>query len=208
MDFFEMDIRASAFNREGFCQFDPVGEEELDDAPKCPRCGNEIAPSNWLPPYHLKLTGKQFGDLCSSGYGRHFLLSERFIDAYSAAGLVGLEVLGHPAKLRVPKKLQESPSPYKMVRPRDVFTHLDEEASGLEIFKLVGCDHCRVAQRTKVQRLRIDEETWDDEDIFYPTGLYGVLVVTRRWVELVDQHHFTNFYFTHQDDYRDEKAYE
>ena len=34
------------------------------DFPRCPYCSDEIGLKKWLPPYTVKLLGKEFGDMC------------------------------------------------------------------------------------------------------------------------------------------------
>jgi hypothetical protein len=96
---------------------------------------------------------------------------------------------------------------YFVVEPACVCVRMDEESSGLVVDELVGCDQCRVARRKKVDKIRVDEDTWGGEDIFRPSGLFGVVLVTERFVEFVRQNGFTNFDFIHQDDYSEPRKF-
>ncbi len=78
---------------------------------------------------------------------------------------------------------------YKVLRIPFTTVKLDEEASGVVIDELVGCDVCRVASRKRVNRIRVDEHSWNNWDVFFPSGLYGELLVTKRFVDFVSKTH-------------------
>lgn len=173
---------------------------KLGDSPLCPHCRAPIGGKVWRPPYHITLKGEAYGDMCR-GRGQQFLVSTRFVGAWHTSGLSGLEFSNEPASLRPWRKMQAVVPEYYVALPKHVLTWLDEVASGLQVAGVVRCDACRAVQRKKIERLRIDEDTWGGEDVFYPSGLYGVLVVTERFRQFVVSNGFTNFPFTHQDDY-------
>ena len=69
------------------------------DAPRCPHCGDIIGLLTWLPPYRVKLElhGEELGDFIK-GTGNERLISERFVEAFRAEGLTGLEGF-HPVEV-------------------------------------------------------------------------------------------------------------
>jgi len=181
----------------GYTEFKTPGERRRgDEFPICPHCGARIGTLPWLPPYIIKLTTKKLGDLCTDGL--QLLVSRRFRDAWDTCGLTGLEFVDEPIQVqgRIPDTVD-----YRLVRPVNAITRLDEEASGFVLKKLVGCDQCRFSTREKVDRLRIDESSWAGLDVFEPSGLCGNVIVTSRFVEMIEKYELTNFHFIHQDDY-------
>jgi hypothetical protein len=158
----------------------------------------------WTPPFNVKLKGEDYGDMCR-GSGEQFLVSSRFVEAWKESGLGGLQFSDDEVALRPWREMQDIVPHYFVAFPAHVLTKLDEIASGIEVEEVVGCEDCRVAQRKRVERLRIDENTWNGEDIFYPSGLYGVLVVTQKFDDFIRANSFTNFPLTHQDEYSESR---
>lgn len=203
MNFAVLDLRRSTFNECGFFSFDPVEPVFLGELPTCPFCGVGLGPKPWLPPFKVKLVGDRPGDVCASGYGRKFLASPRFIEMCSKEGIEGLDFCDDPVE--VINLGTESSVSYFVVRPVNVLTHLDEEASGLRVHNLIGCNRCRVAQRTRVERIQIDERTWEGEDIFCPSGLYGTILVTSRFSEAIERHKISNVHLIPGNEYSETK---
>jgi len=183
----------------GYSEFKTPSERVRGDVfPTCPHCGARIGTLPWLPPYVIKLTTKKLGDLCTDGL--QLLVSRKFRESWDECGLTGLEFVDEP--IQVQGRISDTVG-YRLVRPVHAITRLDEEASGLVVETFVGCDQCRVASRKKVDRLRIDESSWSGLDVFEPSGLCGHIVVTSRFVEMVERYQLTNFHFKHQDDFRE-----
>lgn len=205
MVFFELDyLDYVRSHDEGYAELDvdEAHEHVLDsEFPRCSSCGAAIGPLRWLPPRYVTLGAGKPGDLCTDGDA--ILISERFRAAWESSYLSGLAISAEPV-LITRRKGTKPPMPvYFVAEPSYAYVRLDEAASGLIVDRLVGCDVCRVASRVKVDRIRVDETTWHGEDVFRPTGLFGVVVVTQRFVEFVHQHGFTNFHFVHQDYFRE-----
>jgi hypothetical protein len=209
MTFFELNyLDYTRTHRTGFAEFevDPKGPEILGkEFPTCPFCGTKIGPLPWLPPHHIVVSAGTPGDLCTDGDALAF--SRRFRALWIEAKLPGLHFYEQKVHTRFKGKRAvgvEIPE-YFIGQPKFVLTRLNEVESGLVVRKRSGCDRCGVASRNGLARLRIDEATWGGDDVFSPSGLYGVVLVTERFVEFVKQNEFTNFHFTHQDDYREPK---
>lgn len=206
MTFYVLNVLAMTSSRDGYCRFDFLRDSELGDATRCPKCGVAIGPRPALPPFTVKLFGDRLGDVCTSGFGSEILLSSNFVAAWLRSGLVGLKV--YPpgtSKLRLPPLLRASGATYQMATVESTLTKLDHDASGLVVSRQIGCEVCDVAQRRRVARLRIDESTWHGEDLFFASGLFGVVVATERVVEFTRSEGLTNAKFIHQDEYREER---
>lgn len=203
MEFYEWDYLGYArAATTGYAEFHEVGPEILSKHfPLCPYCGARIGHLVWLPPYHVKLTTKKLGDLCTDGLS--ILVSKRFREAWNECNLKGLEFVADPVTTNMSEGDQMQ---YRVVRIPSTITRLDEAASGLEIEQLVGCEKCRAAHRKRVMQIRVDESTWDGLDAFQPSGLFGHALVTSRFVKMVKDAQLTNFHFIHQDDYSEPKT--
>jgi len=161
-------------------------------APTCPVCGNYIGKLTWLPPLQveLKLWGDALPDVLFAP-GDDRLVSERFRDLYLAAGLTGLEGFDPVEIVRIiARKKKSKPKPGKYFRTTVVLsrTRVDQEASGCIWKKAPTCNWCRVGNITGWQRIVISEDSWTGEDIFRPSGLYGVIIATSRFYEFCKLH--------------------
>ncbi|MBN2574705.1 MAG: hypothetical protein JXP73_09060 [Deltaproteobacteria bacterium] len=191
MEFYELKLT----NEEPYAVFLRVGEVAwAPEWPVCPDCGARIGVRDWLPPHNVRIQKGRLGDLCTNL--RSFFVSERARQVLERAKLVGLRFSDTPVSAR--RKI----APGYLVYPPHTLTLMDEEASGIVLEELVGCDTCRVAQRKRVECIRVQEATWRGEDIFKPSGLFGVILVTSRFVETVEAAALSNFHFVHQDHYR------
>ena len=187
----------------GYAEFEVVGRKVFgSEFPKCSSCQAKIGTLQWQPPFHLKFTTNVFGDLCTDG--QDLLLSRQFREVCDQAKLRGIEFAPEEVSVRA----NTNPAiDYRVLRIQNVITRLDEQASGLVVSKLVGCQLCRVAARERVDRIRVDESSWNGLDVFRPSGLYGAVLVTERFVEMISEYSLTNFHFIHQDDYREPKVW-
>lgn len=190
MNFFVLEER-DRFSREGAgrCFYDiedPLHLEPGRDV--CPACHAVCGPQVWLPPRTIRPSGRACGDLLT-GVAFELVVSETFRDAYLAAGLSGLSDFG-PVLLTRGKH-----DNYFAARPKITFTRLNERASGVEWEQEPSCDNCGLGVVSKLERAVIDERTWDGSDIFMGTGLYGVKLVTERFVGMVRDADLSNFDF-------------
>ena len=187
----------------GFSEFETVGRKKFGgEFPKCPSCDAKVGALEWQPPFIVETTTDKFGDLCTDG--QDLLLSDAFHNAWMASGLSCLTYADDRVDL---VSSQPNVPNYTVVHIPNTITRLDESASGLVPSNVVGCDLCRVAAREKLDRIRVDMESWTGVDAFKPSGLYGVVLVTSQFVKMVNDAGLTNFYFVHQDDYREPKVF-
>ena len=203
MIFYQLDRSNFAeFKRTGFSEFRRDRERSggwKGPAPTCPQCATRIGALKWIPPYVVRLTRTKFGDFCSDGTS--VLLSERFRSAWLASNLKGIEFA--TSSVQIIGHCEDKTPPYYLANFAHTLTVLDEEASGLIVERKVGCATCRVTARASLERLRLDERSWDGEAAFLPSGLFGVILVSQEFVNFVAEHSLENFLFVHQDDYRE-----
>lgn len=179
----------------GSCFYDI--EDPLNTGPcqeVCPVCQAVCGPQVWLPPRTISSSRRSCGDLLT-GVAFELVVSGRFRDAYRAAGLSGLSDFG-PVLLTKGER-----GDYYAARPKITFTRLDERASGVEWEIEPTCDNCRLGVVSKLERVVVDGGTWDGSDIFMGTGLYGVKLVTERFVEVVRAAGLSNFVFVPADQF-------
>ena len=176
------------------------------DPPQCPQCGEHMGMRRWLPPYrgYLEVHGGILGDFVeSSGYD--FLLSERMAEAFRAEGLTGL--LGfHPVEVLRIKRRRKSPQPSDMPRYFAVTAcfgrgAVDEARSRLHRTEPITCTECRSAGLDSIHGFTLEPGTWQGEHIFRPRGLRGSILVSERFVEFVQRHHFTNMKWLPTEEY-------
>jgi hypothetical protein len=151
-----------------------------------------------IPPYRVRLEtwGVDFGDLVF--WMSDFLVSKRFRDSYLASALTNIGDFENVEVLscRKYRKLRgELPSYYRAM-PKIGSARIDPEASEIEWGdgKQPECNVCLsgagVIKRWK--RIVIDESSWNGDDVFYPFGLTGSLVVTKRFADWALKYDFKN----------------
>jgi len=204
-EFYILDTPAITCNRDGFFSFSKV-KARSGTAPECDQCGRRLGALRWEAPHQVKLQGERAGDICC-GTGDEFLVSDKFRIAWSQEQLGGLSISENPVRSDLLKRARSVDCIYHVATPKHSFTLLDAEASGLVVHSNVGCTKCGVAQRARLDRVRVDIDSWDGAQIFHPTGLYGVLLATAQVKSFVEEAGFSNFQFRHQDDYSECNEY-
>jgi len=199
MKFFQLDIHRSEYNDAGFVYFESVGKCNFGDFPTCPTCSAPIGILPWLPPYKIRIKGKHAGDIVA-GTGRSFLVSPRFMEALDSAMLTDVETLAPMDS----KTKSDIISTYTHLHPPTVVARMDEAATTFDVHKLVGCESCRTAQRSRVEGFRVDESSWGGQHFFYPSGLYGVLLVTETVANALRAANLENVHLVHQDDFHEQ----
>ena len=161
---------------------------QTGDAEACPHCGATISSLRWLPPYRVRLAcyGKVLADMVQTG-GNDWLVSERFMKAWTAQRLQGIEQFESAAVLRVrPKRLASTAQPYFHFRPALArTTRIDWDRSRFVYKREPTCQVCGgKAMEEAICRIRIDESSWSGEDLFRPWRLSGVVITTERVLDL------------------------
>lgn len=183
---------------------DPVS---LGDAPRCPSCGAAIGLLTWQPPYRLEVTlyGQELGDFMRcAGYER--LVSERFVEAFRAEGLTGLEGF-HPVEVvRVRSRKKRAGNAltvprYFVVWPCFGRAAVDLVLNRVRFSKPPTCAECRSTGIDAINGFVLEPGTWGGEDIFRPRGMQGDIVVSERFKNFVERHGFTNMVLTPTEQY-------
>jgi hypothetical protein len=179
---------------------DPV---VLGDAPRCDACGLYVGGRPWLPPHRVELTlhGEHWGDFAFRGDGgEDMLMSERAAAAYQDAGLTGLTGFEEVEVTRL-KGLSEQPPRYLHVAVPRGSAAVDEKHSKLIRNAVPTCSQCRSATLEGIQGFALERGAWSGEDVFFPRGLTGTAVATRRFVDFVREHGLTNVRFAPSESY-------
>lgn len=180
-------------------QIDPVIRGE---GSHCPICGGAIGGLEWLPPYRIKLSSskpKKWGDFLW-GAGFQLMVSHRFRDLYEIEDLQGITKFYPSAEVvRVGRnKIGDIPSSlpkYSLVKIVWNAANLDDVKSDIERkIDRNPCNYCRGAAKS-FERVVIENGTWDGSDIFEARGLYGTIVVSERFKDIVDKYHLKNALF-------------
>jgi hypothetical protein len=165
----------------------------LGPALRCPQCRGIIGALSWQPPYQgdLELYGKDFGDLVEGPCGG-LLVTERFAEDFKAEGLTGLSGF-HPVEVMRVRRKGRGPKPgppprYLFVTPAHGSPALDMERSRLRISKPIECTWCRYAGIDAIDGLAMEAGTWSGEDVFRPRGLWGVILVSERFMRFAERH--------------------
>ena len=186
--------------------FETVGDDNLGDAPRCPRCGSFIGMRAWLPPFRgeLKLHGEGFGDYVR-GPGSGYLVSERFAEAFRAEGMTGVpffqpvEVVRVRGRKRVPNA--SSPRPYFYITPVFGGAAVDESRSRIRRASPIVCDWCRETNVKTIHGFSLEEGSWRGEDVFFARGLPGSALVSERFVRFVARYELKNMLLIPTEDY-------
>lgn len=187
--FFVMKKRLGGTHDSGFSMV----EQNVGPAHRCPQCGDLIGMLTWQPPYkvELELHGQDFGDLLE-GPGGNVLVTERFAEDFQAEGLTGLsgfhpvEVMGVRRKRRGPPP--GSPPRYLFVTPVFDRPAVDVERSRFRITQPMVCTGCRSIGVDAIDGFALEAGTWSGEDVFRPRGLWGVMVVSERFMRFAERH--------------------
>lgn len=154
-------------------------------APVCPACSRFIGLLRWLPPFRVELEtwGREFGDVMH--IGDNLLVSERFKEVYTDAGLTGL--LGFEAvtviKVNRHRKTVDEPPQYFVAEVVRSESTVDVDASGMEWNggeePCPVCFHRNGGTFLRQKRVVIKPETWSGHDLFHARGGASFVASTR-----------------------------
>jgi hypothetical protein len=186
---------------------DTVEPVNLADAPRCVKCNDFIGMLTWLPPYRVKLElhGDELGDFID-GVGYELLVSERFVEAFRAEGLIGLDGF-HPVEVvRVRRMTKRSRKPltvprYFVVWPCFGRAAVDLVLNRVRVSEPPTCTECRATGIDATHGFVLEPGTWAGEDIFRPRGMQGRVVVSERFKDFVERHGLTNMRLTPTEDF-------
>lgn len=180
---------------ENSCSFEQI--EPINLAPSlasCPSCRDVLEPSHWRSPCTVRMSSTKCGDLVQ-GATFELVVSDRVSVAFVESGLTGLVSF---------ERIHSTPemlTGYSAARPRVTVTRLDEQRSGVRWRRPPRCDVCRLGVRSGIERVVLDEETWDGSDVFMASSFYGRIIVTQRFVDWTGDLELTNFKFISSLDY-------
>jgi hypothetical protein len=194
--FFVLEELSGGLHDTEFDKFDPNRGPPL----YCPQCGDHVGMLTWQPPYRaeLELYGKDFGDLIE-GPGSDVLVTERFAEEFKAEGLTGLSGF-HPVEVVRVRRMKRGPKPgppprYLFVTPAYGHAALDMERSRILSKKPMTCSWCRYVGPDAIDGLALEEGTWNGEDVFRPRGMWGVILVSERFMRFAERHAMSHWTF-------------
>lgn len=170
-------------------------------AEQCRYCGAEIGVREWQGPFIVQPDSRPLGDVC--GDGQNVLLSPRCQKALETERISGFQLGETPVEFVGYPEYRD----YRVIRYSAIEQTLDDEASQLEIEHLYGCEYCRLSSRKRISRVVLGNPL-PKVDIFRPSCLYSITMVSSRFVEATKRHHLVNFRFISQDDYFEPKTYD
>lgn len=200
MNFYVVDV--VLFDDKNYAYGETV-DLETGESEKCPVCGLAVGKREWLPPRKVKLSKSSFGDFVF-GVFDVFLASERFKNEYLNSGLTGIKEFQpvEIVKVITRKKVHIAPPNYYNVLIVRGKAKIDDIKSEFVRDGEIKCDFCKGGGIIKSYKgIHFEPDTWSGEDIFFPIGLSGTVVVSQRFVDFVNSNNFTNINFTPAEQY-------
>lgn len=180
-------------------------DQEMSDAPCCPKCGRCIGMLRWEPPFTVWLKqARTIGDLTICIGGADFLATRRFVDAALDDSIVGIareipvDVVkvgsrGKPPGPEVPELFGVDVVHSSM--------RVDYMASQVRWDERPAEDYCHVCGPggggcggilKSISSVVIEPGTWDGSDLFFPINMNGTLFLSERGRHFFEKHRFTN----------------
>jgi len=178
-------------------------DQKTGDFEKCEICGSPISMRKWLPPLKAKLSKPSYGDFVFGTFTT-FLVTERFKKEYEASGLTGIISFEPVEIVKVNRKRDSSPETpiyyyVSIVRSKAL---IDEEKSKIQRDGEISCNHCRTGGVIKfLKGIFFEDNTWSGEDIFFPKGLPGTIIVSEKFADFVRDYGFLNINFIPAEEY-------
>jgi hypothetical protein len=182
-------------------EYQPTDSAHYGNAPTCPECGAFIGAREWLDPLRVSLTvhGEGPGDFAFGG--GDFLVSDTAVASLRQSKVRAFE-RARPVEAAASRgwPLRDLPS---YVYPEvPIGPAADVRRSVILSERANPCDWCGPNAADAIGGVYIDEETWEDVDLFVPRRLPGVLVVTQPFVDAVNHARLTGIGFTEAQRYR------
>jgi hypothetical protein len=194
MKFFVLQSGTGSSHETSFERVEPQFKAGLT----CPACGRALTDNEWIPPLRARVKvrarGGSLGDVAFAS-GLDVLVSARFVEAYRAEKLSGLQGLKEVEIQKVQPKAaaKRGMSKYFLALADYGMTQIDAKRSLVAREGEPDCLQCMGgAEVVTVEGYRIDEPTWSGEDFFVPWGFGGCLVVTERVLAMRDKYSLTN----------------
>jgi len=200
MKFFVMDRQR--FNDNEYAYGEQV-KQITGDFEKCDICGAAISMRKWLSPLKAKLSKPSYGDFVLGTFTT-FLATERFKKEYETSGLTGIVSFEPVEIVKVNRKRSSSPETpiyyyVSIVRSKAV---IDEIRSNIQRDGDISCNYCKTGGVIiTLKGIFFEDNTWSGEDIFFPIGLSGTIIVSENFACFVRHYGFLNINFIPAEEY-------
>lgn len=166
-------------------------DQKTGDFEVCEECELPVGMREWLSPRKVKLSKPLFGDFVFGTFAT-FLCSERFKVAFEKSSLKGILEFQDTVKVINSCKEKVQPPRYYHVKVKRGGARIDEIKSNLIREPEELCETCRVGTIKSFEAVYIETNTWNGDDIFYPTGLPGTIITSKKFYDLIERNKFTN----------------
>lgn len=179
----------------------------IGEPPLCEACGRFVGMRAWLPPLRVDFY------VCRDGYcdlvyppGNDVLISSRFKQIYESEGLTGFSGFDPVEIVKIrPKRRASEPRPaYYRVHVAWSQAVVDPEGSGWDPPEDKPlCPVCRIPSkgRDRWKGIVITPGTWSGEDVFFPRGSTGDIIVSERFKQVCEAHGVRNACFVPAEEY-------
>jgi len=172
-------------------------DEKLGDYERCPLCTRAVSTLKWLEPRRIRLTNSKFPDRLTTWLPQSLVLSERFVQAYTKAGLQGIKTFVPLDVVKVSRRSNSgSPTPQYFSAEVDYTLNVRVDELNTIIFGSKydwSCELCNPwgTSCSQLLKLSLNTENWQGDDIF---RVYAVgVIMSQRFCDIVEEHGFTNF---------------
>ena len=173
---------------------------------KCPLCGKAVSMKKWEEPRKVRLTSTKYPDRLQAWLSDSFVVSERFMRAYSDSDLIGISSFSGIEVVKVAHKKAGN-----VLLPNYFYASIGfSKTVRIDTNKTIYhgqktdwiCPVCNPFGSTKdsIERLALDASQWDGTDIFriYDSGSY---FCSEKFYEFIKFNGFTNFFPVPVDEY-------
>lgn len=192
MDFYVID-KSSRYEDDKYAFGEHI-DQKTGDFEVCEECKLPVGMREWVSPRKVKLSKPSFGDFVFGTFAT-FLCSERFKVEYEKSGLKGIVEFQDvdTVKVKNSRKEKVQPPKYYHVKIKRGGARIDEIKSNL--IREPGeelCQICKVGTIKSFEAVYIENNTWNGDDIFYPTGLPGKIITSQKFYDFIKQNNFTS----------------
>lgn len=186
--------------------FIPADNVRLGDAPRCSVCGSYVGLRRLLAPIEVDVEawGSSWGDI-AFGPADQILLSEKCRRLFESAEISGIERIDVVTVRRVRARggvIATSIPRYWLATIAHGTAIIDDKSSTVRRSQDRVCGECGLGGILYgLKNLVLKPGSWSGEDIFYARGLPGVILVSKRFKDVVEASRLTNFMFRNADDY-------
>lgn len=166
----------------------------------CPKCGASLDRArNWAEPRIVDIKQPRcVGDLLYGAGAADFIASKRFVHAVQAEGIEGIGDL-YPIQIRrMGTRRSSNYPPPELYGLELVKSAAQPDFGKMEVVwseRQNDCPQCSTGGPvwwSSYERIVIDDTEWNGEDIFYATGLPGIILLSEDGKAFIEKHEFTN----------------